>query len=88
MLFLLNGLHFFDYNIWVSPRLLGGERQYCNFNKPNLDKKPIYRLHEFLNSRSGFAPGLRAQRGAAFSTGEDQKDSVQITSVHEERCDQ
>lgn len=45
-------------------------------------------LHEFLNSLSGFAPGLRAQRGAAFSTGEDQKDSVQITSVHEERYDQ
>lgn len=25
-------------------------RQYCNFNKPNLKKKNIFMLHEFLNS--------------------------------------
>lgn len=58
MLFLLNGLHFFDYNIWVSPRLLGGERQYCNFNKPNLDKKThlyvawVFKLHLRFCSRT------------------------------------
>lgn len=37
--------------IYGFPRGCWVERDmYCNFNKPNLDKKPIYMLHEFLNS--------------------------------------
>lgn len=42
-------------------------------------------FHEFLNSISGFAPGLRAQCSATFPTYEDQKDSVQIPAVHEDQ---
>ncbi len=42
MLFLLNGLHLFDCNIWVFPKAAGGERHYCNFNKPNLEKTHLY----------------------------------------------